>query len=74
MILGVQDIHLLKKSVHFCASPGKLTVDCTLECFDFLDTFCKVLTSSLVDCSHKYDINQGVMVGGRRPSKEDNLR
>ena len=27
-----------------------------------------------VDCSHKYKMNQGVMVGGRRPSVEDNLR
>ena len=27
-----------------------------------------------VDCSHKYKMNKGVMVGGRRPSVEDNLR
>ena len=27
-----------------------------------------------VDCSHKYKINQGVMVGGRQPLVEDNLR
>ena len=27
-----------------------------------------------VDCSHKYKINQGVMVGGRQPSVEDNLQ
>ena len=26
-----------------------------------------------VDCSHKYKINQGVMVDGRRPSVEDDL-
>ena len=26
-----------------------------------------------VDCSHKYKINQGVMVVGRRPSVEDNF-
>ena len=26
-----------------------------------------------IDCSHKYKINQGVMVGGRRPLVEDNL-
>ena len=27
-----------------------------------------------VDCSHKYKINQGVMLGGRHPSVEDDLR
>ena len=27
-----------------------------------------------VDCSHKYKMNQGVMVGGRRPLVEDNLK
>ena len=26
-----------------------------------------------VECSHKYKINQGVMVGGRQPLVEDNL-
>ena len=26
-----------------------------------------------VDCSQKYKMNQGVMVGGRQPSEEDNL-
>ena len=26
------------------------------------------------DCSHKYNINQGLMVSGRRPSVENNLR
>ena len=26
-----------------------------------------------VDCSHKYKINQGFMVGGRRPSVEEDL-
>ena len=26
-----------------------------------------------VECSHKYKINQGVMVGGRRPLVEDDL-
>ena len=25
------------------------------------------------DCSHKYKINQGVMVGGKRPSVDDDL-
>ena len=27
-----------------------------------------------VDCSHKYKINQGVMVSERRPSVEEDLR
>ena len=27
-----------------------------------------------VDCSHKYKMNQGVMVGGRRPLVEDDLQ
>ena len=72
IVFHLQDIILLWK----CQSEelGVTFMQKNLKYHFMLPEDFRTFSRSDVDCFHKYKINQGVMVGGRRPQVKDDLQ